>query len=383
MWGEVDLKKGEKREAQLRDKFFKPAIDKGTKFLRHDNTEKTAHYILRNIIPNDPLPLRIQIELVDEKKNLLETVAGEELNREILELTRKQDTEIRRLQEEIAGNALSDKIFLLLTIGNAEAMRMKDEQTRLELEDARRELQGKVDSLKYDAENLEMAHHKQKVIQKLGVKSLLRDASTDHVQRGLDGMSHDLENHKQKVTQKQRVGRLVGDIPHDEQIKFSKEHEQQISQVSRTAKRTMKPQSFADASQIAPKSLLRHEQVNKQEAWVQHTERYGPAQQQDTPYINDLQMDRFKATLENRLAALERRIQKLEQELCMLQEKYDREIKRAQAYYSCTLQWWIVILIEFIISLYSSLYYYYALFVVLPTQAYLHDDTYHEHTQTI
>ncbi len=114
MWGEVDVKKGEKREAELRDKFFKPAIDKGAQLLRHDNTAKTAHNILRYIIHNRPLPLRIQIELVDEKKKLLETVAGEELNREMLELTRKQEAEIGQLQEEMAGKTFFQLFFIFL-----------------------------------------------------------------------------------------------------------------------------------------------------------------------------------------------------------------------------------------------------------------------------
>jgi len=107
MWGEVDVKKGEKRETELRDKFFKPAIDREAHLVRHDNTAKTAHTILRHIIHKRPLPLRIQTELVDEKKKLLETVAGEELNREMLELTRKQEAEIKQLQDEMGGETHS------------------------------------------------------------------------------------------------------------------------------------------------------------------------------------------------------------------------------------------------------------------------------------
>jgi len=107
MWGEVDVRKGEKREAELRYKFFKQAINKGAHLVRHDNTVKTAHDILQHIINNRRLPLRIQIELVDEKKKLLETVAGEELNREMLELTRKQEAEIKQLQDEMGGETYS------------------------------------------------------------------------------------------------------------------------------------------------------------------------------------------------------------------------------------------------------------------------------------
>jgi len=111
MWGKVDVKKGEKREAELRDKFFKSAIDKGAQLIRHDNTAKTAHNILRYIINNRRLPLRIQIELVDEKKKLLETVAGEVLNREMLELTRKEEAEIKQLQDEMGGETYSSTCY--------------------------------------------------------------------------------------------------------------------------------------------------------------------------------------------------------------------------------------------------------------------------------
>ena len=50
------------------------------------------------------LPLQLQIELIDEGKTLLETVAGAELNRELLEETQKQEAEIKKLQEEMEGD---------------------------------------------------------------------------------------------------------------------------------------------------------------------------------------------------------------------------------------------------------------------------------------
>jgi hypothetical protein len=103
MWGEVEQKKGEAREAELTNKFFNPAIAKGASISRHDNTRETAHKILRNVLDNQPLPLQLQIELIDEGKTLLETVTGAELNRELLEATQKQEAEIKKLQEELEG----------------------------------------------------------------------------------------------------------------------------------------------------------------------------------------------------------------------------------------------------------------------------------------
>jgi hypothetical protein len=44
-WSEVGQAKGEMREAELKNKFFKPALDKGAQMLRHDNTVQSAHNI--------------------------------------------------------------------------------------------------------------------------------------------------------------------------------------------------------------------------------------------------------------------------------------------------------------------------------------------------
>ena len=106
MWGEVGQAKGEMREAELKNKFFKPALDKGAQMLRHGNTVESAHNILRHIIQNHPLPLKIQRELVDEKKDIGETAAAQEVESQIHELIQKHQTEMKQLQEEMKGSTL-------------------------------------------------------------------------------------------------------------------------------------------------------------------------------------------------------------------------------------------------------------------------------------
>jgi len=54
---------------------------------------------------------------------------------------------------------------------------MKDEQTRQELDDARQELQKKMDSMKPDAENFASVHLKQRAMQKQRVRNLPDNAS--------------------------------------------------------------------------------------------------------------------------------------------------------------------------------------------------------------
>jgi hypothetical protein len=108
MWGGVDREIGEAREAQLmkEDKFFKPVLDKGAQIVRHDNTPETARTILLHLVENRPLPLRIQTELIDHRKDLSQTAAGAELNRELKEQLKKHELEMKELQREVQGGYL-------------------------------------------------------------------------------------------------------------------------------------------------------------------------------------------------------------------------------------------------------------------------------------
>lgn len=87
MWREVTPKIGYGGEKQLRsdDNFFAPAISAGAKFHRHDNTEKSAEAILRELIYNNPLALQIQVEMVERQQSLDQTAAGGILFRDLKE----------------------------------------------------------------------------------------------------------------------------------------------------------------------------------------------------------------------------------------------------------------------------------------------------------
>ncbi|KAG7092145.1 hypothetical protein E1B28_008518 [Marasmius oreades] len=105
MWEYVDKETGEARETELRSEeiFFKPVIDKGARLVRRQNTEVSAQNILRSLIGNKPLPLQIQTEMVDQKKDLLQTAAGGELRRDTEEQMRTDELEAREFMEKIKG----------------------------------------------------------------------------------------------------------------------------------------------------------------------------------------------------------------------------------------------------------------------------------------
>lgn len=105
MWGQVSKEVGEAREAELKkeEMFFKSALDKGAVMLRHENTEDSAWNVIRRIMDNHPLSLRIQRELVDEKREVSQTGAGEEVDGELMLQVRKHRQEMRALEEEMQG----------------------------------------------------------------------------------------------------------------------------------------------------------------------------------------------------------------------------------------------------------------------------------------
>jgi len=130
MRGEVKGRVGEKREAELKGKeiFFKPILDKHAQMARHLNTVDSARSILRLMLHNPPLPLRIQEEIVDHGKDITETSAGQELDRELLEERRKHEEEKRRLEEE-----------------RKQVMRDRDERLKKELEEEVKRIQDEIE----------------------------------------------------------------------------------------------------------------------------------------------------------------------------------------------------------------------------------------------
>jgi len=148
MWGNVRLEDGEAREAELmsQDMFFKPVLDKGGQHCRHYNTLESARHVLRCVIRNHPMALRIQEQLVDEKMELVQTDAGETLNRELNEQARRHAEELQSIRREMA-----------------DAIRDRDEETRKELEVEYNKLHGDMVKVQTEARDLAMEYDRAKM----------------------------------------------------------------------------------------------------------------------------------------------------------------------------------------------------------------------------
>ncbi|KAK1223854.1 hypothetical protein PQX77_013250 [Marasmius sp. AFHP31] len=138
-WEEVDLNRGEARERELmtEEQFFKPALDEGAQMVRHNNTPQVARSILSHLIQNKPIPLRIQVEVVDEHKNFEETEAGVEFNGVLEELKKKHQEEMAQLRKEFE-----------------EARAERDVKAQRELDATRREMQKEMDRIKGEAQKM-------------------------------------------------------------------------------------------------------------------------------------------------------------------------------------------------------------------------------------
>ncbi|KAF8627054.1 hypothetical protein AX17_006394 [Amanita inopinata Kibby_2008] len=103
MWGEVSPDVGEAREAELssQDIFLKPALDKGARLMRHNNTRDSAWQILERFLGNRPVVLRIQREIEDEKKDVSATAAGIQINAELKEQEEKHRQEVLEAQSKV------------------------------------------------------------------------------------------------------------------------------------------------------------------------------------------------------------------------------------------------------------------------------------------
>lgn len=150
MWSSVSADVGEARERQLRtsDLFFKPVLDKGAKILRHDGTKISARNILQQFLSNRPLSLRIQRELVEERKDITQTAACGELDREFQELRRRQEKELKELREQLE-----------------EAKQDNDVKAVEEMEATKKEIQDKLEAVRAQRQRLSEEYQEMKHLQ--------------------------------------------------------------------------------------------------------------------------------------------------------------------------------------------------------------------------
>lgn len=100
MWDLVPPEVGEERERELKEDFWASMIEQGASVVRHDGTADAARNIISRMLHFNPVTLKIQEELVDESKTLMETLAGARISEVLRSLESKYRGLLKRASED-------------------------------------------------------------------------------------------------------------------------------------------------------------------------------------------------------------------------------------------------------------------------------------------
>jgi membrane protein involved in colicin uptake len=159
MWGEVSHDVGEARERELASNFLKPALDKGAQMVRHHNTKQSANDVVRRIMNNHPVVLQIQRELVDQRKDITNTAAGEAVNTKLAEEAKRHEAELKKAQEE-----------------KARALRQKEEEAKRKMEEEKRKREEQAKKARENEERIALQRRQEMERAKLEAKRLEEEA---------------------------------------------------------------------------------------------------------------------------------------------------------------------------------------------------------------
>ena len=157
MWGNVSLETGEARERQLSTTFFRTAIDRGARYVRHVNTVESAHSIIRALLENDPVALQIQEELVDRHIEFTQTAAGEEIRRGLDQHAEVLEERIRELRSEL------------------EDAEMREQETQQDLEEQISSLRERLEDVRAESTQLEARYQEQRDEMQSKTDTMMRD----------------------------------------------------------------------------------------------------------------------------------------------------------------------------------------------------------------
>ena len=214
MWTRDSQDTDEAREKELSNRFFKPALDEGAQMARHHNTTQSAHAIVRRIVKNHPVTLQIQRELVDERGGIIHTTAGEAINREFSEQTRRHQDELKRAQEDMM-----------------EALKEKDERTRKELEEESRRLWEWMGKFKKDVEEKIANYAAEKGRMEAQIVEMDQDARMER--QWTEAQLANLDRRLQDATNASAADRAMLEQEVEEREQADAEHNQQLVDLTR------------------------------------------------------------------------------------------------------------------------------------------------------
>ncbi|GJE89849.1 P-loop containing nucleoside triphosphate hydrolase protein [Phanerochaete sordida] len=191
MWTKVDHALAEAREREMAESplFFKHALSKGARMVRHGNTAESALQVIREIIGFSPIPLQIQREMVDEQKALADTLAGQDLKADLERQAAEHKAELedlnRNIRKHIAENQKQneEKISEL----KADLEEIQDKLAKVEVEACSLRAESETSRLEHEnkirhmADSMSAKEEKLQTLQK--TVRMLEGTHTAHLER--------------------------------------------------------------------------------------------------------------------------------------------------------------------------------------------------------
>lgn len=105
MWNKVDEAQGSQREMQLRNRYWVYMLGQQSSMERHYDTQDSAQRLMQQILQKSPVEtavsLVIQVEMVDEKRDLVETQAGQEVDGGLGERVKRAKEEAEEMKKQM------------------------------------------------------------------------------------------------------------------------------------------------------------------------------------------------------------------------------------------------------------------------------------------
>ncbi|KAL4062284.1 hypothetical protein V8B97DRAFT_2026873 [Scleroderma yunnanense] len=169
MWDKVTPEEGLQREQELMlsDNLFKPLLDGGAVMTRHDGTQQSAHDVIKHLFKLESTVPQIVRELVIGRRNLLDTEAGMELQKEVRDVLQRHQQDLQRLEDEIR-----------------EAIQQRDKRTEIEVVLDRRKVEGDIAKLHGELKKLENSTGTMDIRCAVGRATVQRKGNTQHATTG-------------------------------------------------------------------------------------------------------------------------------------------------------------------------------------------------------
>ena len=199
--GRLDQATQNERQLRTEPQFWENMIKRGSDIKKFEDTRKSALDIIFSLVDRDPVVLKIQEELVDENKNLVDTSAGHVVNEEIKKLEEKYRAELQELAQQMEeAQARQDKeLQEVLADSKKELERLREDARRAqdELYYDRRNQQRKHDQ---DIENMKRELQRTKEETELQLKA---QRIEDRLQ--FEGIVEQLRANQHKVREEERT----------------------------------------------------------------------------------------------------------------------------------------------------------------------------------